>query len=1104
MSQERMEILLNSENLENDIKNMSYEDRVSIFNSDLYIATLITGRLIKSNVKMFNQEESIKVYMNYEEKRSHNRILNSITLKITLLDLPDEILIEEGIRKHRAAFFEAVKDPMKLLRIKDVDEELFLSAIEYLPDEELEKLINSRKYKDYTYTIIRSFHSDEKKMKYLHKIDFYDQPALIVTLSEDNIKKYIEKAKTKSGSIIALLKDEKLKEEYFNYYRKIMPDNEKAKIIASFTDTNKILRYIKDLKSEKSYYIFISRLKYMHPICKSELYTKIVLSLKNQEYIKELLVGTKLPENLELKKALIDKVTNPAYLREVSYYYEHNNELFKYILPKLSQKDIIKYVKDNLEFLSDYHVLLYIKNSNLLFKALRHYQFNIEFNEDMLPIFKIVSEKYDLNLEHLIKLAKVANCSILNQIENDNICKAINLDEENFEKYLKIFDDKNVNGDRNAMFTLLNALLNKKFSIDFPDKVEIFIGTLHDVYYGRVDEAISKIKEVLSNINVEKYNITPLQIINGILKNDEEIIKIYNKMTYEYLTLERNKYVNSCLNETLINATDPVYEINDLIKYMVKNVPIEKLLDIISNYDSYDLSPEEFQLFNNKELLMNILKFKKNPNIGLKDEYKVYLKPLNSLLKKIFSEWNYRVYGYIKIEGLNIQYNLKEANRNSLVEIMSNLDVDKLKELIFTNPEVYSELLEYLDTYDALGWSNKYDKLSEQADVEMSSSVVASLISNFDIISKQKKEKISKGERFTFISELTLADCLDSDASIYSILFGRDDYRLLRRNPGPNASPKNKKYRFEKALKCLNIMHSRKYITVPPVNKDFKLKSGKSINIIIGNTNDPINLTYGERTGACMRIGGAGSSLFDFCLKNENGFHISFNNPNTGELISRVSCYRNGNTVFLNQLRYSLDPDYTNEMLKEACTLIGKEIIQNTKDSKFPVLNVVTTDCYAYSRTNTVKTNCTNPTRGFIPSFYTDMSEKMVVVATSEGDLSPIKLGPDKAEKYEVGRAPIRKYDVVKANNAVARIEALDAYYSNVAIDDIDIKKRDIAFAYVGEDWYVALTKDNEVINYVQKNSRNPKVALEEMTKYLNIVKEMITYPSLEENKVIR
>ena len=33
-----------------------------------------------------------------------------------------------------------------------------------------------------------------------------------------------------------------------------------------------------------------------------------------------------------------------------------------------------------------------------------------------------------------------------------------------------------------------------------------------------------------------------------------------------------------------------------------------------------------------------------------------------------------------------------------------------------------------------------------------------------------------------------------------------------------------------------------------------------------------MNLTYGERTGACMRIGGAGKSLYNFCLKDENGF----------------------------------------------------------------------------------------------------------------------------------------------------------------------------------------------------------------------------------------
>ena len=46
------------------------------------------------------------------------------------------------------------------------------------------------------------------------------------------------------------------------------------------------------------------------------------------------------------------------------------------------------------------------------------------------------------------------------------------------------------------------------------------------------------------------------------------------------------------------------------------------------------------------------------------------------------------------------------------------------------------------------------------------------------------------------------------------------------------------------------------------------LKNGKKINIVVGNFSNIINLTYGERTGACMRIGGAGKSLFNFCLTN--------------------------------------------------------------------------------------------------------------------------------------------------------------------------------------------------------------------------------------------
>ena len=109
----------------------------------------------------------------------------------------------------------------------------------------------------------------------------------------------------------------------------------------------------------------------------------------------------------------------------------------------------------------------------------------------------------------------------------------------------------------------------------------------------------------------------------------------------------------------------------------------------------------------------------------------------------------------------------------------------------------------------------------------------------------------------------------------------------------------------------------------------------------MGNFTSPINLTHGERTGACMRIGSNADSLYHFCLEDENGFHITFKDPKTGKYISRVSGFRNGNTVFLNELRCSLKPNkYSDADLEAFCQKTAEMLITKSKESGYPIDNV--------------------------------------------------------------------------------------------------------------------------------------------------------------------
>jgi hypothetical protein len=271
---------------------------------------------------------------------------------------------------------------------------------------------------------------------------------------------------------------------------------------------------------------------------------------------------------------------------------------------------------------------------------------------------------------------------------------------------------------------------------------------------------------------------------------------------------------------------------------------------------------------------------------------------------------------------------------------------------------------------------------------------------------------------------------------------------------------------------------------------------------MLGNTNDMINLTYGERTGACMRIGGQGEDLFNFCLENDNGFHISFNDPESGKLISRVSCYRNGNTLFMNELRNPLDKKYTSEDIQEAARLIAKDIIELTKDSKYPIQNVIAADAYAFGGCGE-NVNIT-PKKGISSRLYTDIKNDYAVIVATAGDgLTPLVYDENKVEKYDVGRAPIRKHERKTAGNAVVHIEVLDAFYDDVPIDQIEYEAKDVEIAYTGEDWYVGITKEGDIISYVQRNSRNPEIANKEMAKYELIIRQVLESKKIEESPEI-
>ena len=339
--------------------------------------------------------------------------------------------------------------------------------------------------------------------------------------------------------------------------------------------------------------------------------------------------------------------------------------------------------------------------------------------------------------------------------------------------------------------------------------------------------------------------------------------------------------------------------------------------------------------------------------------------------------------------------------------MLTELDIDLLKDKLLTNPELYNKLLNILKKYKFMSWSSTFENLLKSADLSFDENDIATLINYFYSFYPKLEEKQKDDIRLSNI--LDELRTYGSTSLKYDYLLGKENSDFIISNPGPNSAGMKVEERLKKIPEKVLIQFKRKFITVPPMDEDILLENGKKIHVDIGDITSAINLTYGERTGACMRIGGAFRTLFDFCLENENGFHIRLTDPVTGNFISRVSCFRNGNTVFLNQLRDSLDKNISNSDLIDAISIVAKKLVELTKESEYPIKNVVISDGYAMRERDNDKTtlNVANIQEGYDKLDLNVSSNNAIYLEKN----AEIELGPEKAEKYDVLRKKIACYE---------------------------------------------------------------------------------------------
>ena len=666
-----------------------------------------------------------------------------------------------------------------------------------------------------------------------------------------------------------------------------------------------------------------------------------------------------------------------------------------------------------------------------------------------------------------------------------------------------------------------NKTLIDKILQEYPDE-ERAIQNNPDyiIYIGNIitsNDAITK----------ERYtNILHIITDYYIAQKREQYRKTYDiykeaSIPFEYDKKDLDKIVTArTLQECIIYNQVSDYYNSELYRKIVNDL-IEKGLSESEAKDSILLTAQKkfiTRIERNQYFFFDILTQKYGEFLAnsIIEEYKNKIDELNSnsdlkknigLVNKITLPYlDSYVYATNSLNGTNLddldiedvkkKYHLEDSKIN-IFEILSNIRIDLLSDNTLDNDEIYDTLKRIIKKYKLDNLSPQVDNIvsNEIYDLSCNTTDISTFISFFHSIYEAEKAKVEVQDKSSdnlSISIMNIFKYLDkyaSVSSIYSQILGIEDEGLVRSDPKPNNSTgMTKEERLKKAVDKTFKNFERNVVKIPTFNHNIELSNGKLITAIVGNFTKPTNITHGERTGACMRIGGAGYTLFN----SDDIFHIEFNEPNTGKYISRVTGFRNGNTVFLNELRFSCDKElYSNKEVVEACKIVAQELLDRSKDSEFPIENVVIHRDYAMNSTedNRVVLNISDNKKG-LKHFYSDVGNYVQVLATNaEEGFVPVDLDNSKVPNYLPSREKIRSGSSQAIVEQINRLYTISLglkgkpYYVNPIATDI-------VYGYVGEDWYVFINEQNEIIcDRIDRDERSIieyEFAKEEIKKQLN------------------
>ena len=1039
--------------------------------------------MIEHISEVFSEVASTSDYSLIREKLSFEE-KNYFLSNTSLFEFSDDIskIFEEDKQALFLANYYKNDEALGLLKqISNYDNVLGAAAISSLSDDSIKmQYLDKVNYNDIKETIILSFSNDENKIRCLDKVE--------------------------GSSIFSVVDSLKTDEDKIKCLDKLQGDFERSKIVETFDNDDDKIKGLNKIKDEECRATIISgflddekKTQYLDGINNEQHRTRIILSFKNDEekiryldkistdeFKEEVITGLLYDED---KIRCLDKIKNDSYKAKIISGF------------KSKEKRI-----ETLSRIKDGHELSTVINS-------------IGTDEELSKVLKGMNFDYYSAYEKIKASTSVADKTLLRLTYEDNeTFRTVLENEEALNKFLEFFKALNESSviDKSNIDSVLEAVILKEFSQKQADVWNIFSMIKEMADRREVDDITRELYSIL------KYSETTKNFVGGDLKKfknefvlDNESLKRFvidlvsgdvdtRKAALDRLKEITSQYINLKIEDYKIGRKKELYGLLDidrkidrnfLIKNVIENNDLMTLTNLIKRFYPDRLTPD----------IESALEYRITDPKNAPREVKAYFKEINNIFVDLYNNHYKELCESFKRDGVEeIKYdeNIKSDNSSAINLLFSS--TDNLNEIcrlcLHGNPLEYDRVINLIKKHHLMGLGNNFSKLFEKIGISFNSFDVISNISK--VAKKLGKMDIEEIEKMKLIDVLTFVSPIEE----LERLLGEENASLIVRNPIPNAASLTSGARINKVSEYINKMYEKRVVNVPTIDTNYTLESGKKMNVQVGNFTNPINLTYGERTGACMRIGGAGRELFDFCLENTAGFHIKFSSE-IGEFVSRVSGFRVGNTLFLNELRNSCLEGFNNQDVIEACQRIAKDIIEESKKSEYPIENVVISDEFALKGSKSfINLDVSLDKDGVkTPGYYDVKPDKCVLLATSNSDNTrkfvPFKDTP--MPEYDVLRDKVQYMsDSDEIKSSINRIHMINEVLDGKELLELshfeeDEEKKYID-AFVGEDFYVAVDKDGNIEDYIMPNTKDVERANKEARESLNKLKDAINRTVLE------